>query len=230
MKISLAVMALSLTTYLAAVSAQTVTTAPTVGGCPSPIPKADGTGMPANGCKPIFYPLTDTTHAIAAPSYHYKHTLPGYAPADVILACPKGAILSSDASTCADSAGKDASKFIHKIDLASFALVTSLPPPVGAKITLTWTAPSKNSDGTAFTDLARYNIYQGTAANSLTQIGTAIVPTFTTPALPFGVTEYLAVSTVNKLGVESDKSAIITVTPAATMTKPGSPTDLKASQ
>jgi hypothetical protein len=53
--------------------------------------------------------------------------------------------------------------------LAAFSInVTSGSAPTGSA-TLSWSAPTQNTDGTPLTDLAGYTIYYGTSPSELTQ-------------------------------------------------------------
>ena len=76
--------------------------------------------------------------------------------------------------------------------------------------TLSWTAPTTNTNGTPLTDLAGYTIYYGTDASDLTQ--TIQVPTPNTTSyeisnLPAG-TYYFAVAAYNADGMQSDLSSV----------------------
>jgi hypothetical protein len=75
-------------------------------------------------------------------------------------------------------------------------------------VTLSWTAPTENTDGTALIDLAGYKIYWGTSPgsypNSLT-IDNATVSTYVVDNLAPGTYEFVATS-FNTAGVESSYS------------------------
>lgn len=81
-------------------------------------------------------------------------------------------------------------------------------------VTLSWTPPSENTDGTALTDLAGYRIYWGTSSgsypNSVT-IDNPGVTTYVVENLAAGTYEFVATS-YNTSGVESDYSAPATKT------------------
>lgn len=53
--------------------------------------------------------------------------------------------------------------------LPAFAIAVNAAASTGAA-TLSWAAPTQNTDGTALTDLAGYRIYYGTSASALTQM------------------------------------------------------------
>ncbi len=81
-------------------------------------------------------------------------------------------------------------------------------------VTLDWTAPTENEDGTPLTDLAGYKIYWGTSPgdypNSAT-IDNPSVTTYVVENLAPGTYEFVATS-VNSAGVESRYSGIATRT------------------
>lgn len=107
-------------------------------------------------------------------------------------------------------------------------------PPVSssfkATVTLTWSNPTLNTDGSALTDLAALNVYQvnGTAFASL---GVCKPPaaTFTTNPLDPG-TYTFAVSALNAAGGESDKVQVTTTitAPPPPPKKPSPVSTLKA--
>lgn len=100
---------------------------PTIAGCPSPIPSGIS-NWPASTCKYNFYPLSDTTHAIASISQTnpiYQHTYPSYLATQMIVACPAGAVTSG--SACTDSNGKDATVVVAKSVVPSLAIAPTTP-------------------------------------------------------------------------------------------------------
>lgn len=76
------------------------------------------------------------------------------------------------------------------------------------KITLSWTAPVANSDGTPLTDLAGYNVYYGTAtgnynkniATNLTNYAYGAVPDSLSPKEPTNIT--ITCEDVNGAGMQ----------------------------
>lgn len=81
--------------------------------------------------------------------------------------------------------------------------------------TLTWTAPTQNTDGTPLTDLSGYTIYYGTNAGSLTStvaINSASTVTYTVTGLAVGSTYYFAITSKNSSGVESSLSSVASKT------------------
>lgn len=80
--------------------------------------------------------------------------------------------------------------------------------------TLSWTAPTTNTDGSALTNLSGYNIYGGQVQASLAFLGQAKSPTTLTYVLlnqPAGV-NYYAATAYNVLGLESPRSSIVSKT------------------
>jgi hypothetical protein len=72
--------------------------------------------------------------------------------------------------------------------------------------TLTWDAPTKNTDGTALTDLAGYKIHYGTASKEYGHtITTGLVKTYSLQNLEPG-TYYMVVTAFNAAGSESAPS------------------------
>jgi len=75
-------------------------------------------------------------------------------------------------------------------------------------VTLDWTPPTQNTDGTALINLAGYNIYYGTSSGSLTQqihLTGASLTTYAVQNLPAG-TWYFAIKSLSSTGMESASS------------------------
>jgi hypothetical protein len=91
---------------------------------------------------------------------------------------------------------------------------TSPPPPTSGNATLSWQAPTTNTDGAALTDLAGYRIYYGTSAGNLSdtiQLTGVGLQTYVIDNLASG-TWYFAVTAVASTGVESALSDIVSKT------------------
>jgi hypothetical protein len=76
-------------------------------------------------------------------------------------------------------------------------------------VTLSWTAPTQNSDGSTLTDLAGYKIYYGTSAGSYPHkisIDTSGTTTYVVDNLAPD-TYFFVATAVNSKGMESDFSA-----------------------
>ena len=89
---------------------------------------------------------------------------------------------------------------------------TSGPPSVSGKgaATLTWTAPTTNTDGSALTDLAGFHIYFGTSAGSLSNtINIASPSTLMHVVSNLGTgTWYFAIAAYTNTGLESTMSNV----------------------
>jgi hypothetical protein len=78
---------------------------------------------------------------------------------------------------------------------------------------ISWTAPSKNTDGTAVTNLAGYRIYYGNAPRTYTQSVAITGASTTQQTLPLSSgTWYFAVTARKTDGSESAYSAEVTRT------------------
>lgn len=86
---------------------------------------------------------------------------------------------------------------------------TVTPPPVLGSAALSWTAPTKNTDGSSLTDLAGYRVYHGispTALTDMVQLSAATL-SHTYGQLAPG-THYFAIAAYNTSGVESALTGI----------------------
>lgn len=91
--------------------------------------------------------------------------------------------------------------------LPAFSIDVTQPATSGTA-TLTWTAPTTNTNGSALTDLAGYHIYYGTSASALStviDIANPATTTYTIASLASG-TWYFAVNAYTTSGVESSLS------------------------
>jgi hypothetical protein len=79
------------------------------------------------------------------------------------------------------------------------------PPPVTGIAELIWTAPTRNEDGSALTDLAGYKVRYGQSAGGLTQILDVATPATTTTRIDGLATGpwYFTVASYTNTGVES---------------------------
>jgi Calx-beta domain len=110
------------------------------------------------------------------------------------------------------AAGKNFSFALTSIDgQASFGTPAAATVAVGAAgsssgtVTLSWAAPTENTNGSALTNLAGYDIYYGTSPSALTQkvtINSVAVLSYVISDLSSG-TWYFEVKSVNTLGVQS---------------------------
>lgn len=89
--------------------------------------------------------------------------------------------------------------------LAPFSLTVN--PAANGSVTLDWTPPTQNTDGSALTNLAGYRILYGTSASALTK--TVTVNGNVTSYVVEGLTPatwYFAIKVFNTAGVESAPS------------------------
>jgi len=89
--------------------------------------------------------------------------------------------------------------------------------PIGAaSVTLSWTIPSTNEDGTPLTDLAGFTVYYGATTRSYSHSSTIDNPGVTSlilDNLSYGRTYYFAITAFNESGNESDYSNEISKVP-----------------
>jgi hypothetical protein len=93
--------------------------------------------------------------------------------------------------------------------LTPFSITVS-QPAVGGSASLSWTLPTKNTDGSALTDLAGFKIYHGLSVGAMTDVVTvpgATATTYTFSQLVTG-THYFAISAYTSSGVEGALSAV----------------------
>jgi hypothetical protein len=88
------------------------------------------------------------------------------------------------------------------------------PPPTTGSVTLDWTPPTSNTDGTSLSNLGSYRIRYGTSANSLNQsisISNPSISSYVVENLAGG-TWYFSVIAVNASGTESVASNPVSAT------------------
>jgi hypothetical protein len=99
--------------------------------------------------------------------------------------------------------------------IGPFAItVNAAAPPATGSATLTWTAPTENTNGTPISGLAGYHIYYGTTQNAWTTTITVASPTQTSyvvSGLAHG-TYYFAVVAYNAAGMDSPESNVASKT------------------
>ena len=87
--------------------------------------------------------------------------------------------------------------------------------PAFGNATLSWTAPTENTDDSELTDLAGFKIYYGTSVDNLDIILTIEandVSAYVIENLEMTQTYYFAISAYNQLGIESELSTIASKT------------------
>lgn len=115
-----------------------------------------------------------------------------------------------------DWSGSKAASGSESIKLAvgdhTLTLACTVPDnPIKATVTLLWTAPTQNVDGTALTDLAGFKLYYGTSATALSQtisINNPAQNVYKVEDLNPG-TWFFALTALNSTGIESAKSATV---------------------
>ena len=91
---------------------------------------------------------------------------------------------------------------------------TGTTTPTTGTATVSWVAPTQNSDGTLLTDLAGFRIYFGTSSGSLTQViqvTNAQATSYVVTGLASG-TWYFSVTSYGSDGNESTRSAVASKT------------------
>jgi hypothetical protein len=94
------------------------------------------------------------------------------------------------------------------------AATTATPPQTEGTATLSWAAPTQNTDGSSVTDLSGYVIAYGTNPGALTQtvtVSSAAATSYTIQNLVAG-TWYFAISAVESGGVSSSLSSVVSTT------------------
>lgn len=109
--------------------------------------------------------------------------------------------------------GITASNGYHSAQLPSFSITVpsqgaALPP---SAVTIAWTPPTQNTNGSTLTNLAGYHIYYGTSESNLSKVVDVTNPglaSYVLSDLTSG-TWYFALTSVNSQGVESARSAVV---------------------
>lgn len=97
--------------------------------------------------------------------------------------------------------------------LPAFSVVVSQPeaPATDGAASLSWTAPTENTDGSPLSDLAGYLIVYGKSSTTLdksVRIDNASIDSYTFQDLPAG-TYHFAIKAFNSQGAESDTSSVV---------------------
>ena len=98
--------------------------------------------------------------------------------------------------------------------LAAFSISVSASGSGSGSATLTWTAPTRNTDGSTLSNLAGYRIVYGTSSSSLSrtiQVTNPGLTTYVVQNLSPG-TYYFAVRSYSSTGVESSNSSVASKT------------------
>jgi hypothetical protein len=97
--------------------------------------------------------------------------------------------------------------------LPTFAITVSNPVATSV-VSVAWTPPTQNDDGSTLTDLSGYRIHYGTKTKSYTSavtVNNAGVSRYELESLPKGKI-YIAMTAVNASGAESEFSSEVSVT------------------
>jgi Fibronectin type III domain len=89
-----------------------------------------------------------------------------------------------------------------------------LPTPTTSNVTLSWVAPTENTNGSALTNLEGYRIYYGTSPKQLNELIVLSSPglqTYVIDGLAVGVTYYFTIAAMATDGVESAQSAVVSM-------------------
>jgi hypothetical protein len=112
--------------------------------------------------------------------------------------------------------GYNSSSLVATPATSSGAATSSrLPAPATGNATLSWSAPSENTNGSALTDLGGFKVQYGTEPTQLTNSIALTNPgllTYVLTELPIGTTYYFAVIAVTTAGVESAPSQTVSST------------------
>jgi hypothetical protein len=94
--------------------------------------------------------------------------------------------------------------------LAAFSIAVNAVSSSTGAATLSWTPPTRNTDGSSLTNLSGYRIYYGTSASSLTRTITINSPGLSTYVVNdlAPATYYFALTAVNSSGAESARSTV----------------------
>jgi hypothetical protein len=118
--------------------------------------------------------------------------------------------------------GQKSYRLFLRIAVLAILLMAAIPMAAEkaySATTLTWNAPTTNSDGSPLTDLAGYNLYYGTSSGNYTN--TIRVGNATTYILNLSAGSYYFVATAyNSLGVESSESNQVVKTVLVDTTPP----------
>ena len=123
---------------------------------------------------------------------------------------PPATVASSTTSTSTSTASQSTTPTTPTTPATPPPTTPSTPAPTNNTATLTWTAPTTNTNGSALTDLAGYEIHYGTSAGALTNTITIANPgatSYVVTNLGTG-TWYFAMSAYTNTGLASPMSNI----------------------
>ncbi len=100
--------------------------------------------------------------------------------------------------------------------------VATVPAAGTGKATLTWSAPTVNTDGSAITDALTYNVYRGPSATAFTLLKAGATSPYVDSGLAAG-THYYTVTAVNSANRESAQATPASLTIAPLVVTPKTP-------
>jgi len=195
---------------LVSLSAATYTAAQNAGSLKVTVNRTGG----SSGGAAVTYATANST-AIAGTNYTSEHGTLSWGNGD---ASPKSFVIPI--SNAAPFTGtKKLAVAIAGAEGASLGTTTSAIVSINGdattastgKATLSWTAPTQDTNGTPITDLAGYNIYYGTSSTTMTKVIAINSPasgSYTISNLPSG-TWYFAIAAYTAQAVESPLSTIV---------------------
>jgi hypothetical protein len=96
------------------------------------------------------------------------------------------------------------------VSLPAFSIAVNAASSSSGVATLSWTPPTRNTDGSSLTNLSGYRIYYGTSSGSLTKtisINSAGISSYVVSDLA-PATYYFAITALNSSGAESARSSV----------------------
>jgi Putative Ig domain len=99
---------------------------------------------------------------------------------------------------------------VSTVSLPAFSIAVNAVSSSTGAATLSWTPPTRNTDGSSLTNLTGYRIYYGTSANTLTRtiaVNSAGLSRYVVTDLS-PATYYFAITAVNSRGAESSRSVV----------------------
>jgi hypothetical protein len=178
----------------------------------APIPPPTISGTPATTVKAgTPYSFTPKASDPGSTTLSFSiQNMPSWASFSIATGALSGTPTSSNVGTFANIV-ISVSNGTAKAALASFSIAVTAAPTTNGTATLSWTPPTQNTNGTAITNLAGYQINYGASASALTQslqIPNPAATTGTVSALTTG-TWYFAVVSYNTDGSSSSLSSVV---------------------
>lgn len=124
------------------------------------------------------------------------------------------AVLGIALSGCGGGGGAAPSGSAETSQNTTSSSSAGLPAASSKAVTLNWTPPTENMDGTALTNLSGYDIHYGTSSGNYTRsisVSNPGIATYVVDDLTPG-TYYFSVAAVNSAGTESPMSGEVSAT------------------